>query len=355
MGATEVRMADRGTRKRRAGGPGWAKLPHEELLEIRLCDLGVRIEGTELEDRIGRLYDELEVRGLRLKPHCWLADEWFSPEGIPGIAIPFYLAHPRLTKLEERMMLEVEGGTKTWCMQLLRHEAGHAYETAYRLTRRPRWRQVFGDPKKPYPETYNPKPFSRKYVQHLDWWYAQSHPCEDFAETFAVWLRPGRRWRRRYGHWPAIRKLEYVDELMDDIAGKVPPVRSRARIEPLSQNRKTLREHYAEKQDRFGSTYPDFYDRDLRRLFAGAPGQRDLPRASTFLRRVAPELRRVVSRWTGEYEYTIDMPLKEMIKRCRELDLRLDRSPDVAKLEAAVLLTMQTTNFIHSTTHRLPM
>ena len=25
---------------------------------------------------------------------------------------------------------------------------------------------------------------------HLDPWYAQSHPDEDFAETFAVWLTP---------------------------------------------------------------------------------------------------------------------------------------------------------------------
>ena len=332
----------------------WEGLRHEKLLDVRLCDLGVTIEGTPLQPRIARLHDELAVRGLRLRPHCWLSDEWFSPEGVPGIAIPFYLAHPRLMKLERRMMLEVEGGGRNWCMQLLRHEAGHAIETAYRLTRRANWRKVFGNPRKPYPEHYNPKPFSRRYVQHLDWWYAQSHPCEDFAETFAVWLRPGKRWRRHYAHWPAIRKVEYVDELIRGSAGKVPVVRSRERSESISRNRKTLREHYADKQARYSTAYPDFYDRDLRRLFTGAPGTRR-PRASVFLRKVAPELRRVVASWTGEYAYTVNMPLKEMIKRCRELDLRLDRPEAEVKLEAAVMLAMQTTNFIHSTAYRLPM
>ena len=48
-------------------------------------------------------------------------------------------------------------------------------------------------------------------------WYAQSHPIEDFAETFAVWLRPGSRWRSRYADWPALRKLEYVDALMQEV------------------------------------------------------------------------------------------------------------------------------------------
>ena len=363
-GRTSTRVGDRGpTNGRRASRralpegdePEWASLRHEELLDVRLCDLGLTIEGTILESRVRRLHDELEVRGLRLKPHCWLSDEWFSPEGIPGIAIPFYLAHPRLEKLEERMMLEVEGGTKAWCMQLLRHEAGHAFETAYRLGRRPRWKKIFGDPKRAYPTTYNPKPFSRKYVQHLDWWYAQAHPHEDFAETFAVWLRPGHRWRRRYGHWPAIKKLQYVDELMQEIAGKAAPVRSRAKIEPLSKLKKTLREHYDEKQARFGRDHPDFFDRDLRRLFAVRPPGTKPPKASSFLRKIAPELRRVVASWTGEHTYTIDMPLKEMIKRCRELDLCLDRPEDEVKLDAAVMLAMQTTNFIHSTDHRLPM
>ena len=162
----------------------------------------MQIQGTPLEGRIEKLYEELTARQLRFRPHCWLSEEWFSPDGTPGIAIPFYLAHPRLARLERKMMLEVEGGTNESCLKILRHEAGHALDTAYRLHRRQEYRRLFGRYSDPYPEFYQPRPFSRRYVLHLDLWYAQSHPVEDFAETFAVWLRPLSRWRTQYKGWP---------------------------------------------------------------------------------------------------------------------------------------------------------
>jgi hypothetical protein len=341
--------------RHRRAGPSWVRLSDENLLNLRFCDLGLKIEGTELELRIEQLYAELKERGLRLLPRCWLSSEWFSPPDIPGIAIPFYLAHPRLEKLEARMMKEVEGGTKTWCMQLLRHEAGHAYEAAYRLSQRKRWRRLFGRASKPYPEFYSPEPFSKNFVLHLDWWYAQSHPVEDFAETFAVWLRPGSQWRKRYKDWPALRKLRYVDELMSELAGKPAPVKFRAPLEPVHRLRQTLREHYLQKQEKYDIDYPGFYDLDLRRLFPPTQDRRKHPPASAFLRRVSPELRERVAAWTGEHAYTINLVLKDMIQCARELDLRVSRPEGDLKLEAAILLTMQTMNYLHSKDHYLPI
>ena len=333
--------------------PRWAILPDDELLDLRMCDLGVTTAGTPLEQRIRQLYSELKERGLRFRPRCWLSDEWFAPDVVPGIAIPFYLAHPRLAKLEDRQMLEVEGGTKTWCMQLLRHEAGHALETAFRLSRRPRWKKIFGDASAPYPNHYSPKPFSRDYVLHLDWWYAQSHATEDFAETFAVWLKPGSQWRRRYRKWPVLKKLEYVDELMGQLTGKPPYAKSRALVAPLHRIDHTLREHYDAKQRRYGSVYPDFYDRDLDRLFSDAPEHAKHPSAATFLRSVRRPVRKLVASWTGEYSYTIDLVLKEMISRCRERNLRIVQAPEGVKLELAIWLTKQTMSHVHSRQHRL--
>ncbi|MCZ6793780.1 MAG: putative zinc-binding metallopeptidase [Planctomycetota bacterium] len=337
------------------GQASWARLADEELLDLRLCDLELEIKGTALERRIQELYGELEQRGLRFRPPCWLSSEWFAPDAVPGMAVPFYLAHPRLMKLEDRQMKEVEGGTKRWCMQLLRHEAAHAYETAYHLSRRHKWRRLFGSSSKPYPEYYSPEPFSRDYVLHLDWWYAQSHPCEDFAETFAVWLRPGSQWRRRYTGWPALTKLEYVDALMAETAEKPRPPRTRARVEPVHRIRKTLREHYKEKQERYGADYPDFYDLHLRRLFPRGTGDDRGKPASSFLRRAGPGLRRRIAFWTGEYAYTINLALKDMISRCRELDLRVTRQEEDLKLDTAVFLTMQTMNYLHSRDHRVAM
>jgi hypothetical protein len=198
----------------------WETLSDEQLLKRRLSSLRVTIEGTWLEDCVSNLHEELEERGIRLRPHAWISSEWFSPDSTPGIAIPFYLAHPRLMKLEKKMMLDVEGGTWSECMAILRHEAGHTVQQAYQLHRRRRWQQLFGLSSKSYPLHYRPNPASRRYVQHLRLWYAQSHPDEDFAETFAVWLRPRSNWRTRYAGWPALKKLEFVDELMAEIAGK---------------------------------------------------------------------------------------------------------------------------------------
>src|SRR5437762_4710448 len=239
--------------------PDWVALSDEKLLEVRLCDLGLAIEGTELEQRIGHLNTDLDARGLA-RPHVWLSDEWFTPDGVPGIAIPFYLAHPRLARLELAQMLEVEGGEPEACLKILRHEAGHAIDNAYLLRRRPTRRRLFGTPATPYPEYYTPKPYSKSFVHHLDHWYAQSHPDEDFAETFAVWLDPNSMWATRYAGWPAQRKLEYLDRLMREVARRRPSVKSKRKVDPLPRLRKTLAEHYRKKREHYGLDHPDFYD-----------------------------------------------------------------------------------------------
>src|SRR6202166_736270 len=118
------------SRRPRAPRHAWVTLSDDQLLSLRFCDLKLRIQGTELEDSIQRLYRELEMRGIRFRPHCWLAQEWFSPDGIPGIAIPFFLAHPRVTRLERRFMREVEGGNRNWLLRILGHEAGHPIDSA---------------------------------------------------------------------------------------------------------------------------------------------------------------------------------------------------------------------------------
>lgn len=116
--------------------PPWASWPDEALLDLPMCDLHLDITGGFLEQPIAELYRELEARQLLFRPHFWISNEWFTPDGIPGIAVPCYLAHPRLAKLELAQMLEVEGGTADWCLRILRHEAGHAIENAFKIRRR---------------------------------------------------------------------------------------------------------------------------------------------------------------------------------------------------------------------------
>ncbi|MPY87060.1 MAG: hypothetical protein GEU99_03980 [Luteitalea sp.] len=330
----------------------WPELSDEALLDLRLCDLPITIQGSKLEARIQQLYDELAARQILFRPHFWLSDEWFTPDGVGGIALPFYLAHPRLEKLEEAMMLEVEGGTDDWCMKIMRHEAGHAIDHAFELQRRRKRQKLFGSSAQEYPQFYTPKPYSKSFVLHLDMWYAQSHPDEDFAETFAVWLTPDAHWHTRYAGWPAFRKLEYMDELMTQLAGAKPTKPSRRRVYPLARIKRTLGQHYERKSAHYGLEYPDFYDRDLRRLFSENSGTMS---AARFLSRIRKDVLRRVARWTGEYQYTINQVIVDMIVRCRELKLRLDRPEDQVKLEFTVLLTVQTMNYLHSGRHRVAL
>jgi len=330
----------------------WASLPDEQLLRLRLKDLKVRIEGTWLEDCLGTLHDELEERGIRLRPHAWISSEWFSPDNTPGIAIPFYLAHPRLMQLEKKMMLDVEGGTWSECMRILRHEAGHTVQHAYQLHRRRRWQQLFGPSSKRYPRYYRPNPGSRHFVQHLRLWYAQSHPDEDFAETFAVWLRPRSNWRTRYAGWPALKKLEYVDELMGEIATQRPPLINRERLDPLSQLTESLADFYQKKQALYIVHPPKTYDRDLHRLFSADPRHRRSQAASTFIRRHRASIRRLVARWTGENQLTLDAVLDDMMARCREHNLRAVGSERKLLVDFTVLLTAKTMHALFGPSRR---
>jgi hypothetical protein len=331
----------------------WAGLPDERLLDVRLCDLDLSIEDTPLEQRIAQLHGELAARGIRFRPFFWLSDDWFTPDGVPGTAIPFYMAHPRLARLQQSHLLEVEGGTPEWCMRILRHETGHAIENAYRLRRRRRRVQLFGRSSQPYPRYYTPRPYSRSYVVHLEPWYAQSHPDEDFAETFAVWLNPDVRWRERYAGWPALKKLEYVDALMREIGPLRPVVTSRRRVDPLSRLRKTLRQHYREMREYYGVATPPVHDRDLRRLFSDAPECRGNPTAVRFIGRIRKEVGATVARWTGEYQYIIRQVVDRIAERCRELDLRLVASEEQTKLDFTIFLVVQTMHYIHSGQHRV--
>lgn len=331
----------------------WSTLPKEQLLGLRLCDLDLKIAGTELEGNVHRLYAELEARGLRFRPHVWLSNEWFCPDGVPGFAIPFYLAHPRLKRLEQEFMLEVEGGSEEECLKLMRHETAHALANAYRIHRRRDWREHFGKASQKYPRSYLPHPYSKRYVIHLDNWYAQSHPDEDWAETFAVWLRPGNDWRHRYRGWPALKKLEYVDALMQELRDRPPLVRTRRLEAPVHRLRLTLRRYYRNKQARYQVKPPGVYDQDLRRLFPDDSAHHDKQRAEQYLRRHRKELIMVVARWTSEYRYRVNQVLEEVIKRCHELGLHVAHDDAELKLHTIAFLTRLVMDYLHTGRFRI--
>jgi hypothetical protein len=326
--------------------PDWVSLSDPELLERRISKLGLRLEGTTLEPLIKQLHDELSAKGLTFHPPTHIGDEWFVPIGVPVIFVPFFLVHNRLRGLERSMMLEVEGETPEWFMKLMRHEAAHAYSYAYQLQQKKPWQKVFGQTSdEETPNFYRPRPFSRSYVTHLDDWYAQSHPDEDFAETFAIWLTPELDWRERYAGWKAIQKLEYVDELMRSLAGKPPEHTPKYRAADYNCLNVKLKTYYARKRKLYEDTYPDFYDVDLRQLFAASVGPGRI-KASSYLRRTRRRLLNSVCQWTNEKKFRVNKLLARLIDRCDELDLHVLNDDPQQDFRVASFITTLVMNYL---------
>jgi hypothetical protein len=238
----------------------------------------------------------------------------------------------------------------------MRHETGHAVSNAFLIHRKGRWRALFGKFSKDYPDFYKPDPASRNYVLHLRAWYAQAHPAEDFAETFAVWLQPGSRWRRRYQDWPALKKLKYVAQVMAGLAGQTPPNRRRERVEPLSEIKLTLGEHYESKRRHYLFARPaQVYDRDLLRIFQAPAGNERHPTATQFLRAAQRELCQSVAEGTGVHAYAVDQVFEHVVARCKELRLRARPPREEMRRRVLIMLTVQTMKGIYTGYHRIPL
>lgn len=331
----------------------WEHLPDDDLLATRICDLKVRIAGSELEPRIEQLRDELKAREILLQPVFYLSDEWQSPDGQAAVGIPFYLAHPRLKALEFRMMFDVEGGTASSCMRLLRHEAGHAFDHAFGLSKKPEFRRAFGDPKKEYtPYFYYVDPESKRFVRNVPNNYAQCHPIEDFAETFAVWLNPGSQWRTRYRGWPAMRKLLYMERAARKLDGKLPRRREVVRQAEARTLQSTLRGYYERKFRNYQREDLGFAAKPLREIFRPSRAAAAGDAAAAFLRRYRRRIIDAVIAYSGEKESRVENLIDGLVAACEEQRLVLRDGVDVTLLRFSTFLTTLVVNRLRTLSYR---
>lgn len=326
-----------------------SSLTHDELLLKRLKELPLSIKGTWLEKCVNKLYVELSRKGIKFRPECYLADEWLTPDKVPVVGIPFYLAHPVLIKLEKKMMFEVEGGTKKSCMELLRHETGHAINYAYKLYKDKKWRKLFGRFSKEYGDFYRFRPYSKSFVRHLDNYYAQCHPDEDFAETFAVWLNPDRNWREEYKGWKAMDKLVFMNETMRQISEKDPVVGGGKKHWHIVALSGTLKNYYKKKKDLWQEEFPDFHDGYLAKIFIKKNGKDpDIIPASQIIKKYKKNMLDSIALCTGERRFMINDILRELIKRCDKLKLCAKEDTGVMVGEVASYVTMLIMNYIYT-------
>ncbi len=220
------------------------------LLNKRICELKLDIDNSIVSTLTARLYKELNKASLaNFRPRVYIGDDWFCPENSMLISIPFFLLSPELQSIEKQQIGFIEGGTKAEAMRLLRHEAGHCFFHAYQFSKSLECRRVFGSFKKKYnPDSYRRNPLSKDYVINLQDSYAQSHPEEDFAETFAVFINPRSHWRERYKRWPlALKKLQLMGELIANHRTKKPLIAPGRPLSEAKVLRRTLKRHYQQR------------------------------------------------------------------------------------------------------------
>jgi hypothetical protein len=325
-----------------------APIPREQLLERRIGDLHLQLAGTRLERLVARLYEELGRAGLGFRPPVYLSDDWGCPDRIPIIGVPFYLADAQLTRLEDELREGVEAESDDQIMRYLRHEAGHAFNYAYGLFDTPEWTAVFGPFSRPYADDYTPNPFSRSFVRHLPAWYAQKHPDEDFAETFAVWLNPASHWREIYSDWPCLKKLEFLDELAQRIGMQPPAVTADTYNVHEEFLESTLAEHYR-RTTPSRVEIPCVFDAALRDVFPPGPdGPGEGEPAHEFLRRHRRAMVGTVFHWTGLNDGLIRALMDHLEERCRTQNLRRNEPEPAALIEIVVLVTALCMNRLHT-------
>ncbi len=293
----------------------------QALLSKPIRELGLKIEGSPLERFVNQLYRELEQKGImKFRPGCYLTDEWGCPSGEPVIGIPFYLAHKDLAELEKQAN-DLEDAREV--IMFLRHEAGHAFNYAYKLHRTPEWKQLFGSFRRPYRDQYRPVPFSKNFVRHMAGWYAQKHPDEDFAETFAVWLTPRSGWRKKYRGWGAMAKLRYMDRIAREL-GNVDPVRRRGSTDiTVDEMEGTVSEFYQRSTEEIPMVDLAL-DTDLRDIFNGSKRRKNAKRADDFLRRHRKTVVDKVTQWTGVQRPLVKRLVERIETRIGELRLFTD-------------------------------
>jgi hypothetical protein len=297
---------------------------YQELLSRPIRELGLKLEASPVERFVEQLYRELEAKGLtKFRPACYLTDEWGCPSGEPIIGIPFYLANAALAQLEEETH-DLEDAREI--MMYLRHEAGHAFTYAYKLHNSAEWKKIFGPFRRPYHDIYRPTPFSRDYVRHLPGWYAQKHPDEDFAETFAVWLTPRSNWRKRYRGWGAMEKLLYLNRLARKL-GKSDPPRRRGQADiTVDDMDTTVAEFYHQNRREEVAVTELTPDTDLRDIFPISKRRKTALPAHEFLRQHRKAVIDKVAQWTGAQRPLVKTLMDTIEKRAAELDLRADKT-----------------------------
>ena len=334
----------------------WAHLSDQLLLETPVSELSLPLESHPLMNLIQKLSEELELKGIPLRPKVYLSDDWFCADGTTTFAIPFTLLHPRLKKLEELYIGEMEGGTDEWFMKLARHEMAHVLDNAYNLRNSTQRKDLFGDSDLPYPEAYEYRPYSKSYVRHIEDGYAQSHPDEDWAETFAVWLTPNLKWEKEYSGWPVLKKLKFMDHtLKKKVINRGPLLENEEMPHNLEDISLTLREYLEQKKSRLFPKRKPTLPKTDRPLFLKKRPTNKIFLASVVIKENKEFISQVIKQETDQYLYRVNQALDLFIADCDRLKWTIHPTATKRPHYLARVLATQVNKIIQGGHHRIIM
>ena len=324
---------------------------HEAALGERpIRELGLRIAGSPLEPILDEFQRELDAVGLtHVHPRFYLSTEWGVPFETVAVAIPLYLVQPELMELHVERTGLIEGEGREEILRYLRHEMGHVVNYAYKLYDRADWIAAFGAITQPYEDEYRPEPWSKRFVRHLPGWYAQKHPDEDWAETFAVWMTPGSTWADDYATWPqALAKLRTCDAILADVKDTDPPVQDDELDEDVSEIDYSVEDYYRDVELSTPELPPGI-DGALRSIFVELPRGTEARAASLLILASGRALARSVFTWTGHFPEHTRLLLRHLAARADELALTY---PSGHERDALIALTTFVTSLAMSHVHR---
>jgi len=203
----------------------WVRLSDEQLLTSAFAILKLSIRRSPLARTCGALYADLERRGVGVRPHVWLSEEWFAARRCAGIRCRSNLAH--------RVWSGSSGAS--WEMRGRQHTAAAAYPASrgrtrarqrLRLRRRKSWRAVFGPASAPYPARYRARPAAGLRATWGEW-YAQRIRPRTLPRVRGVADTQVRVAQGAIAGWPCVaqscgRSMSWVAS----VRGVRPPVRN---------------------------------------------------------------------------------------------------------------------------------
>lgn len=303
-----------------------------KYLDVPISELSSKISGNFLK-LIKQVEAEAARKKIKFKPEYYLGIGWGCVNKSVSIEIPFWFQNETLTAIEDEMAYDgVENESEI--KMGLRHEFGHALNYAYKLYLDAEWRKLFGNFNKKYSDYYRFNPWSKRHVKHLPDYYAQKHPDEDWAETFAVWLTPGSNWRRIYAKTPALQKLLYVDKKMDEIAGKEPLNKRIKRDAPIEKARMTIREFYGADDEDISPSEQLLEDVEaMRRIFPnGFRTKRNLKDAWKLIHKFSPLVSQKLSEELNIPQHSANRVLRLLESICKTYDLKTRQGEEEEKI-----------------------